>query len=201
MLQPSTGSGNSLDKALSILRLGGVIVFPTETAYGIAADATNSHAVGKVMAIKGRSIMKAPPLIVSDLKMAEKHALLSPIFDQLISSLWPGPLTIISPIRKDSTLSPLVVQDNTIAVRVSSHPIAQALSHELNVPIVATSANLAGEPPCYDIESVKKQFSSQILQPDLYLDGGVLQVRQPSTIVKEENGRIVILRQGEIIIP
>ncbi|MBI2474976.1 threonylcarbamoyl-AMP synthase [Candidatus Uhrbacteria bacterium] len=188
-------------KAVVILRKGGVVVFPTETAYGIAADATNTRAVEKVMAIKGRATGKAPPLIVADLKMAEKHALLSPIFDQLISSFWPGPLTIVSPIRKESTLSSLVVQDNTIAVRVSSHPIAQALSQLLNVPIVATSANLAGESPCYDIESVKRQFKSQLLLPDLYLDGGVLPIRQPSTIITEKNGRTVVLRQGEITIP
>jgi len=192
---------DEIRKAVEMLRNGGVVVFPTETAYGIAADATNSRAVEKVMAIKGRVAGKAPPLIVADLKMAEKHALLSPIFDQLISKLWPGPLTIVSPIRKESTLSPLVVQDNTIAVRVSSHPIAHALSQALGVPIVATSANLAGEPACYDIESIKKQFNSQLLQPDLYLDDGVLPMRQPSTIIAEKNGRIVVLRQGEIEIP
>jgi len=192
---------DEIRKAVEMLRNGGVVVFPTETAYGIAADATNSRAVEKVMAIKGRVAGKAPPLIVADLKMAEKHALLSPIFDQLISKLWPGPLTIVSPIRKESTLSPLVVQDNTIAVRVSSHPIAHALSQALGVPIVATSANLAGEPACYDIESIKKQFNFQLLQPDLYLDDGVLPMRQPSTIIAEKNGRIVVLRQGEIEIP
>jgi len=190
-----------LKKAVEVIKNGGVIVFPTETAYGIAADATNSRAVEKVMAIKGRSTAKAPPLIVADLKMAGNYALLSPIFDQLISSLWPGPLTIVSTIRKESTLSPLVVQDNTIAIRVSSHPIARALSQELNVPIVATSANLAGESACYDIESVKKQFNTQLLQPDLYLDGGVLPIRQPSTIIAEKDGRIIVLRQGEIEIP
>jgi L-threonylcarbamoyladenylate synthase len=192
---------DEIGRAVEILRAGGVVVFPTETAYGIAADATNSRAIEKVMAIKGRATGKAPPLIVVDLKMAEKYALLSPIFDQLISNLWPGPLTIVSPIRKESTLSPLVIQDNTIAIRVSSHPIAHVLSQELDVPIVATSANLAGEPSCYDIESVKKQFSTQLLQPDLYLDGGVLPMRQPSTIIAEKNGQIVVLRQGEIEIP
>lgn len=130
--------------------------------------------------------------------MAEKYALLSPIFDQLISSFWPGPLTIVSPIRKESTLSPLVVQDNTIAIRVSSHPIAHALSQALNVPIVATSANLAGKPECYDLTSVKKQFKTQKLQPDFYIDCGVLKKRLSSTIVAEKNGCIVVLRKGDI---
>lgn len=191
---------SEIQKAISILRAGGVVVFPTETAYGIAADATNSRAVEKVIEIKGRAREKALPLIVADRKMAEKYVSLSPIFDQLISNFWPGPLTVVSPIRKESILSSLVVQDNTVAVRVSSDPIAHELSARLGVPIVSTSANRAGEPACYDIDCVKKQFQTQQLQPDLYLYGGVLPKRLPSTIIKEENGQIVVLRQGEISI-
>lgn len=200
-MQPSTSSGNNIQKAISILRAGGVVVFPTETAYGIAADATNSRAVEKVIAIKGRAREKALPLIVADRKMVEQYVLLSPIFDQMISDYWPGPLTIVSPIREESILSPLVVQDNTVAVRVSSDPVARELSVRLGVPIVSTSANRAGEPACYDIDCVKKQFQTQQLQPDLYLDGGVLPRRLPSTIIKEENGQIVVLRQGDVPIP
>lgn len=197
---------SEIQKAVKILRAGGVVVFPTETAYGLAADATSARAVERVMAIKGREGWKTPPLIAADQEMVEKYCTLSPLLKDLVRTFWPGPLTIICPISRPGLetkarpwdLVEGVVRDGTVAIRVSSHPVAQALSRGLGVPIVATSANVAGEPECYDIASVRKQFSLRPLQPDFYLDGGRLDLHPPSTIVEERDGKIIVLRQGEI---
>lgn len=192
---------NQIRDAVDVLKKGGVVMFPTETAYGLAADATNDAAVERVQAIKGRSAWKTPPLIVADRKMAEHYGLLTPILARLADKYWPGPLTIVVTIKKsENNLSKFVIRDETIALRVSSHLIASALSHGLGVPIVATSANITGEDECYRVEDVKAQFSQRSVQPDFYLDVGLLEHNPPSTIVREANGTIEVLRQGGVVL-
>lgn len=192
-----------LDEAVHILKNSGVIVFPTETAYGLGADATNERAVERLMAIKGREGWKTPPLIAADREMVEQYANLSPTMHRLADEYWPGPLTLVVPtpgVGQHRVLANGVVREGTIAVRVSSHKLVQELSRELGAPIVATSANVAGQPSCYDVASVRAQFATHLLQPDFYLDDGPLATQKPSTIVAEQDGELVVLRQGEIIV-
>lgn len=191
---------NCLKKAIKILKNGGVVVFPTETAYGLAADATNKKAVRRIFSIKGRKKEKTFPLIVANQTMAEHYIILSPVFKKIVKKYWPGPLTVVAPIPKSQTnLLPFgVIRNGTIAVRVSSHPIAQALSRGLGLPIVSTSANFSDQPICYSVRAVKKQFVGQKRQPDFYLDIGRLPKRKPSTIIFEKKGQAIVLRQGTI---
>ncbi len=189
---------SDLETAISVLKNGGVVVFPTETAYAIGCDARDSQAVEKVMAIKGRDCWKTPPVIAADLKMVEQEVELTDTLRELADQFWPGPLTIVAHIRSSSLVSPLVLRENTIAIRVSSDEIARELSKAINAPIVSTSANLCGGPNCYRIEEVQAQLGTQLPQPDYFLDGGLREARPASTIVKEENGEIVVLRQGSI---
>ena len=191
-----------IKKATDVLKNGGVVVFPTETAYGLAADATNSVAVEKVNAIKGRAHAMTPPLIVSDVNMAQKYVELSLELLGLTKQFWPGALTVVGRAKDQGYLSPLVIrEDGTIAIRVSSHPVAKQLSEMLGKPIVATSANLFENESCYSVASVKYQLEHQSVKPDMYLDDGILSGQKPSTIVKEEDGKIVVIREGEIEIP
>ncbi len=197
-------------EAVEILKAGGAVVFPTETAYGLAVDATNEKAVRRVFAIKGRGKEKSFPLIAADFKMVEKYAILSPIIKRLAKKYWPGPLTVIVGVRHlpleaseakwggALQLSSGVIRSGTIAIRVPDHPIACELSRRLGQPIVSTSANVSGEPVCYSVRVVKKQLVGRKTQPDFYLDVGRLKKVKPSTIVVEKNGEIVVLRQGEI---
>ena len=185
--------------AISVLKNGGVVVFGTETAYGIGCDARVDHAVEKLMQIKGRDLWKTPPLIAADLAMVEEHAELSEMLRELAKRFWPGPLTMVVPVRSGSHLSPHVIRDGTVAIRVSSNLIARQLSKALIAPVVATSANVAGEENCYRIEDVRAQLGTQLPQPDFFLDGGVLEACLPSTIIKEQDGEIIVIRQGEIV--
>jgi len=188
---------NDIREAINVLKRGGVVVFPTETAYGLAADATNTKAVAKIYQIKGREAGKSLPLIASDQKMAERYVRLSPAMKKLAKIHWPGPLTIVSPPNKGKSgggLARRVVRDGTIAIRVADHAIARALAKGLGEPITATSANLSGQPTCYSARAVHKQG----VVADFVIDIGALPRRKPSTIVAEKEGEIVVLRKGPI---
>jgi L-threonylcarbamoyladenylate synthase len=191
-----------IKKAVDVLRNGGVVVFPTETAYGMAADATNTEAIKKVFKIKGRRNEFPPPLIASDYKMARRIVEITPLLELFVEKYWPGPLSIKVWPKAGSRLSSWTKRpDGSVAVRVSSNEIARALSKGLNKPIIATSANKHGEPNCYSVSACKKQLKDQVLVPDFVIDIGSIPKRKTSTIVAEENGKIVVYRQGSIRIP
>ena len=193
-----TSNDEHLSDAIEILKQGGVVVIPTETAYGLVADATNTRAAKRIFAIKGRDINKTPPLIVASMEMAKRYFVFTPKLEELANTFWPGPLTLVGK-AKPSLLSPSVLrEDGTIAIRVSSHHIPNVISEALNAPIVATSANDSGEPECFSVEDVQQQLKLRPLQPDLYFDGGILEPQPPSTIIKEENGKLIVLRKGTI---
>ena len=189
---------SSLGEAITVLKRGGVVVFPTETAYGLAADARNAEAVERVFQIKGRADDKTLPLIAADRAMVERVAGIPGTLADLADRHWPGPLTLILPVIGDA-VAPAVIRNGEIAIRVSSHPIAAALSRGLGAPIVSTSANRSGGPSCYSVKDVQTQFLDQEIQPDLYLDGGELQSELPSTIVSiDDYGHPEVLRQGAV---
>lgn len=194
-----TISQEQLEEAVALLKQGGVVVFPTETAYGLAADATNADAVSKVALLKGRPEEKTFSLIAADRAMVDRVAGVPRAFEKYISAHWPGPLTLVLPVLGDE-LVPGVIRNGEIAVRVSSHPVAQALSEGLGAPIVSTSANVSGESTCYSVEDVKQQFEEVEHQPDLYLDMGSLDSEvKPSTIVTvDDYGYPEVLRDGAI---
>lgn len=185
-------------KGILVLKNGGVIVFPTETAYGLGCDACLSHAVEKVAHIKGRDVWKTPPLIAADLAMVERYVVLSDRLRRLAKRFWPGPLTIVAPVKEGTDLSPLVIREGTVAIRVSADPTARALSRAIGAPLVATSANSSGQDTCYRLEDVRAQLGTQLPQPDFFVDGNALEVRPTSTIICEKDGEIVVIRQGNI---
>ncbi|MFH1253690.1 MAG: L-threonylcarbamoyladenylate synthase [Candidatus Uhrbacteria bacterium] len=187
-----------IKKAVEILKAGGVVVFPTETAYGLAADATNIKAIRRVSEIKDRTPVKTFPLIAADQKMVEKYAILSPLIKSLTKKHWPGALTVVVPARPGRLKEFALIRSGTLAVRVSSHFVAKELSRRLDRPIISTSANLSGWPTCYSVRAVKKQLVGKKNQPDFYLDIGRLLKQKLSTIVEEKNGEVVVLRSGGI---
>lgn len=173
-------------------------MFPTETAYGLAADARNARAVRRVFEIKGRELGKTPPLIAANRKMAEEYAEIAPALVPLVDTHWPGALTVVGKVGK-GLASGAVRRDGTVAVRVSSHPVARALSKGLGAPIVATSANVSGRSPCYSVRTFERQRkAAKRPEPDFTVDVGPIPYRKPSTIVMEKKGKVVVLRQGSV---
>ncbi len=189
-----------IDDAVAILRQGGVVVYPTETSYGIGCDATNADAVARIFAMKGRPYAKGVTAILPAGSMGEEFGLIvPPALRALADTHWPGPLTIVLPVGTPSPIVPDYFIDGTFAVRRSSHPIANALVDALNVPLVSTSANISGEPELYTAQEIHDRFLQQDLQPDCIINAGSIPHRPPSTLVKlDDAGSVIVLRQGEI---
>lgn len=171
----------ALTQAADILRAGGLVAFPTETVYGLGADARNDRAVARIFEAKGRP--RFNPLIVHlpDLDAAEALAQFDSIAHRLAAAFWPGPLTLVLPLRPEAGLSPLVTAGlDTVALRVPAHPVARALLHAFDGPLAAPSANPSGRISPTRAEHVLAGLSGRV---DAVVDGGACPVGLESTIV------------------
>lgn len=180
---------NAISTAVRVLKKGGIIIYPTETSYGIGADATNSKAIRKIFKIKTRDKGKPISIIVSSLSMAKKYAFIDALSGKLAQKFMPCPLTLIS--RKKNL--PGMLSKNTIAWRIPSHAFALALVKKFGKPITATSANKSGKPQMYKINDVIKSFSGSV---DLIIVAGNLPRRRPSTVFDAANKKV--LRKGPV---
>jgi len=188
-------NADSFSAALRALERGEVIVFPTETFYGLGADALNRDAVERVAALKGRNPDSPIAVIVADQEMLSQIVdEVSPAAQKLIDRFWPGPLTLVLP-AKGGLLAALLNREGKIGVRVSSHPVALRLARELGHPITATSANPSGKEPARTIQQARTYFAGQI---EIFLDGGSLTGGTGSTVAEVIEGKLRIIREGEI---
>lgn len=186
--------GVDIDRAASIIANGGVVAFPTETVYGLGANALNPNAVAKVFALKERPSFD--PLIVH-IASAESINLLSSSNDprvfQLAERFWPGPLTIVVP--KSTIVSGIVTSDlDTVGIRMPNHPIALELIKKSGCVIAAPSANKFGRVSPTRAEHVLKQLPDV----DYILDGGKAEVGIESTVITLDEEGFIILRHGAI---
>ena len=190
-----TNQATDLTAALTALKRGEVIVFPTETLYGLGADALNFTAVEKVFQLKGRDADNPFPVLVADRTMLNSLvAEITPLAELLITRFWPGPLTLVLPARPDIP-QPLVNRQGGIGVRLSSQPIATELVRLLRRPLTATSANLSGQPGAHTVADAKIYFAEKI---SVYLDGGELQSSTGSTVAAIDKNKLNIIRAGDI---
>lgn len=189
-------SGTGIEKAVDILKKGGLVAVPTETVYGLAADATNSEAVAKIFQAKKRPAFN--PLIchVCDMAMAEKLVNISPLAATLMEVFWPGPLTFVLPKIDQCAASDLVSAGlDTLAVRMPDHNLTHELIEKLNRPIAAPSANQSGKISPTTAAHVAEGLGSSV---DMILDGGDCMRGIESTIITFDGADIVILRPGSI---
>ena len=193
-IDPERPSMRAIERAAAAVRRGEVVAIPTDALYTLVADPLNLHAVGRVFAAKGRESIRSLPLLVSDIVMAEELASeVSARFYLLARKFWPGPLTIIAPA---SSRVPLKVTGNTgrLALRQSHSKVANALLERLAQPLIATSANLSGQPTCTSGIQVFGVMDGSV---DLVLDGGTIAGAGATTIdVTEPYWRVI--REGAI---
>jgi len=185
----------NIKEASNIIKNGGLVIFPTETVYGIGANGLNKEAVAKIFEAKGRKSDNPLILHISDLDMLDTIVNnITPLERKLMDSFWPGPLTIILPKRESV---PNIVSANleTVGVRMPSNEIARELIRLSNVPIAAPSANISGKPSGTNIEDIIDEFSGKV---DYILDGGETEVGLESTVVIVKDEIIHILRPGKI---
>lgn len=197
VLQPSEENKLAIVEAATMLREGGTVAFPTETVYGLGADARNTAAVEAVFAAKGRP--SDNPLIVH---IADPRALdelvteVHPTAAALMEAYWPGPLTVVLPVR-EGVLSPCVTAGlDTVGVRMPDHPVALALISAAGCPVAAPSANRSGRPSPTLASHVMEDLAGYI---GGVLDGGAAGVGLESTVVQvQPNGKVAVLRPGGI---
>ena len=188
-----TAETASIEAAAACLRAGGLAAFPTETVYGLGADAGNGEAVARLYAAKGRPAFN--PLIahVADLAAARRIAIFDADAEKLAAAFWPGPLTLVLPKRPGSGVADLALAGlDTVAVRVPDHPVAQALLKAFDGPVVAPSANRSGHVSPTDAAHVLADLRGRI---DLVIDAGPCTVGVESTIVSCL-GEPTLLRPG-----
>ena len=186
---------DAIEKAAGILRAGGLVVIPTETVYGLAANALDGAAVSAIFAAKGRP--QDNPLIshIASMDMLGMVAgSVPPQAQRLAEAFWPGPLTIVLP-RGAAVTREVCAGLETAAVRMPSHPVAQAVIRAAGVPLAAPSANLSGSPSPTTAQDVLADMDGRV---PLILDGGACEVGVESTVVSLAGPSPVLLRPGGI---
>ncbi|MGN6515765.1 MAG: L-threonylcarbamoyladenylate synthase [Rhizomicrobium sp.] len=182
-------------RAGEIIRAGGLVAFPTETVYGLGADATNDRAVASIFAAKGRPQFNPLIVHVPDIGAAEAEVEFNPLARTLAKTFWPGPLTLVLP-RKDRKLSLLVSAGlDTVAVRSPSGAVAQKLLKAAGRPVAAPSANVSGRVSPTLASHVAQEFGETI---DLILDDGAATLGLESTVIGFDSGKPVLLRLGAL---
>lgn len=186
---------DGLGRAAAILRAGGLVAMPTETVYGLAGDARNGTAVARIFAAKGRPQFNPLIVHVPDMEMARQIAVFDDRAEALARAFWPGPLTLVLPVRADAGLSPLVMAGlPTVALRMPAHPVAQALLRAFGGPVAAPSANPSGKVSPTTAAHVTEGLAGRI---EAVLDGGACPVGVESTILGLD-GPPVLLRPGGV---
>ena len=176
-----SSKSDDLSRAAQIWSDGGLVAFPTETVYGLGADARNDHAVAQIYAAKGRPSFNPLIVHVPDVETARRYVDFSAEAELLAAKFWPGALTLVLPLRQDAGISPLVTAGlTTLAIRVPNGDVAQAVLREFNGPIAAPSANPSGRVSPTSAAHVIAGLSGRI---DAVIDGGQCGVGVESTIV------------------
>lgn len=181
--------------AAAIISQGGVIAYPTETIYGLGADAINEQAIRRIFDIKGRNFQNPVSVIIGSRGDVDPLVAGVPQTAQkLIDAFWPGPLTIV--FEASPSVSPLLTAGSgKIGIRLSGHSGAREISRRAGKPLTATSANLSGEPECADTAQVIRQLDDRI---DAVVDLGKTAQQIPSTLIDVTSDPPVILRLGAI---
>lgn len=192
---PRREQQDAIEKAAAVIRRGGLVVFPTETVYGLGGAATDPSAAEKIYAAKGRPADNPLIIHVAEPEDAETYALTSPLYYALASAFMPGPLTVILPV-KETIPKTVTAGLPTVAVRCPVNPIAHALLEASGIPIAAPSANLSGSPSTTTAKDAVADMQGRV---DMILCGGDSELGLESTIVKiDEDGGLTVLRPGVI---
>lgn len=185
-----------VDQAVEILRNGGVVIFPTDTAFGIGCRIDNVEAVERLFEIRQRPKTQATPVLVDTVKMAQEYLLPIPkeVIDKLIEPYWPGPLTIVLPCRKEKV--PFLVRGggDTLGVRIPNHSIAREIIRKSGVGILGPSANFHGKETPYEFKDLDPKLVSLVD----YVVPGVSLARKASTVIDCSFYPWKIIREGAI---
>lgn len=187
---------NVINEASKVLRAGGIILYPTDTLYGLGADALSDKAVAKVYSVKERDEWKSVHCVVADMKTADVYAEVNDYARLLAKKFLPGPLTLVLRKRKEIKTG-IARERRTIGIRIPNSPFCIALAREFG-PFTTTSANRSGYAPEMSVEKILAQMKDSSELIDFVIDDGELPETQPSTVVDLSGDTPIILREGAI---
>ena len=196
-INPRKLEKQKIKEVINLLKKDGVIIFPTDTVYGLLADATSQKAIKKIFKIKKRKTEMAIPIFVKDIKTAKKLAYFTKKKEKIIKKYWPGKATFILK-RRNILPKAIFGNEKTIGLRIPKYKTVNALLARLNSPLTGTSANISGYLASTKIQEVIKQFQGRKNKPDLVLDAGNLKPSKPSTIIDLTGEKFKILRKGAV---
>jgi L-threonylcarbamoyladenylate synthase len=191
-VNPENPEEEIIEKAAQVLSIGGIIVYPTETLYGLGASIINQQAVQRIFEIKGRNIAKPISMAFRNVDHAKQFAQFNPTAEKLAEKFLPGPLTII--LLSKIPFDPIFGGEK-IAIRIIDNKVTQQVLYKVKVPITATSANISGKKNPTTAQDVIEQIGERV---DLILDAGKCKHEKPSTVVDCSSGEVKILREGVI---
>ena len=197
VLRPDALDGKIVSRAVEVLQRGGIIVYPTDTIYGLGADPFNAESVARLQGAKQRFERKPILLIANSIdtvrsvvKSLSRDAL------QLAEKFWPGPLTLVLPARENVPME-ITQGSGTVGVRIPSNPFCLRLTELFGGPITSTSANITGQSTPEEVDGIVRMLGDSV---DMYLDAGRMESTTPSTIVDLSTSPPRVLRQGVIAI-
>jgi L-threonylcarbamoyladenylate synthase len=182
-------------EAATTIRTGGLVIYPTETVYGLGADACSDEAVAKVFAAKARPLEDPIPVAVNSFELAQQIAELTPIAELALKKFLPGPLTMVVKAKPNKISKLVTGGTENIGIRIPDHPVVLKLIEFVGGPITATSANLSGKPAPSTIREALEQLGKRV---DVALDSGKCRLGTPSTVVDLSSGSPRVLREGPI---
>lgn len=191
-----TANDSGIAEAARLLRAGGLVAVPTETVYGLAADATDDAAVARIFAAKGRPGFNPLIVHVADMDAVRNLATVPPEAEALATAFWPGALTLVLPLAREAPIAPAVTAGlPTVAIRVPAHPVMRAVLQAVGRPLAAPSANPSGRISATTAAHVAAGLGAAL---DAVLDAGPCSVGVESTILAPEPGGVRLLREGGI---
>ena len=181
-----------IKKAEEIIENGGVVIFPTDTVYGIGCNPYDSNAVKKIYEIKSREKIKSLPVLASSIQIVKEISIIDEFTEKIIKKYWPGPLTLILKL-KDKNLKKSLNLEDKIAVRIPNSECTLKLLNKCNL-LVGTSANISGDSSFTDPQECMKNVKNY----DVFVDGGTITSKGESTIIEIKNEKIHIIREGAL---
>ena len=179
-------------KSVEIIENGGVIIFPTDTVYGIGCNPYNANAVKKIYQIKSREKTKSLPVLASSIEIVKQITIMDEFTEKIVKKYWPGPLTLILKL-KDKNLKKSLNLEDKIAVRIPNSVCTLKLLNKCNL-IVGTSANVSGDSSFTNPQECIKNIKNY----DVFVDGGTITSKGESTIIEIENEKIHVIREGAL---
>lgn len=194
-VDPKRPKIRAIAEAATTIRSGGLVIYPTETVYGLGADACSDEAVAKVFAAKARPLEDPIPVAVNSFELAQRIAELTPIAELAFKKFLPGPLTVVVKAKPKKISKLVTAGTENIGIRVPDHPVVLKLIEFVGGPITATSANLSGKLAPIAIREALEQLGKRV---DVALDSGKCKLGTPSTVVDLSSGLPRVLREGPI---